>query len=83
MRASPAQAPVRVGAGGGQMLPEDDCWAMIMQCLKDEPAALCRCSEVCGAFHALCGNDMCQRANKGRDGGILRSRCGSSGAVTA
>eukprot|EP00802_Teleaulax_amphioxeia_P026349 Tamp_27396.p1 GENE.Tamp_27396~~Tamp_27396.p1 ORF type:complete len:177 (-),score=25.19 Tamp_27396:326-814(-) len=27
------------------MLPEDDCWAMIMQCLKDEPAALCRCSE--------------------------------------
>ena len=71
MRASPAQAPVRVGAGGGQMLPEDDCWAMIMQCLKDEPAALCRCSEVCGAFHALCGNEdmwreICQRRWAGK-----------------
>jgi len=30
---------------------------MIIHFIKDEPAVMCRCAEVCGAFHALCGSD--------------------------
>ena len=42
---------------GPALALEDDCWAMIIHFIKDEPAIMCRCAEVCGAFHALCGSD--------------------------
>ena len=45
-----AHVPARV-------LPDEDCWCSILQCLKDEPATLCRCAEVCFLFYNLCGSD--------------------------